>query len=73
MNRLSIFQIAEFAGAGVSSGDDKSFIDKPCKISYFNGPGIMRFATYSPSRDRGPSGVSLTQQHVECRGKIRAR
>src|SRR5438445_8878579 len=28
MNRLSIFQIAEFAGAGVSSGDDKSFIDK---------------------------------------------
>jgi len=28
MNRLSIFQIAEFAGAAVSSGDGKSFIDK---------------------------------------------
>ncbi len=28
MNRLSIFQIAEFAGAVVSSGDGKRFIDK---------------------------------------------
>ena len=28
MNRLSIFQIAEFAGSAVSSGDGKSFIDK---------------------------------------------
>jgi len=28
MNRLSIFQIAKFAGAAVSSGDGKSFIDK---------------------------------------------
>jgi len=28
MNRLSIFQIAEFAGAAVSSGHGKSFIDK---------------------------------------------
>src|SRR6266571_3161643 len=28
MNRLSIFQIAEFAGAAVSSGDGKTFIDK---------------------------------------------
>jgi UDP-N-acetylmuramoyl-tripeptide--D-alanyl-D-alanine ligase len=28
MNRLSIFQIAKFTGAAVSSGDGKSFIDK---------------------------------------------
>src|SRR5437660_8906417 len=41
MNRLSIFQIAEFAGSAVSSGDGKSFIDKISTDSRTLKPGEL--------------------------------
>jgi UDP-N-acetylmuramoyl-tripeptide--D-alanyl-D-alanine ligase len=41
MNRLSIFQIAEFAGAVVSCGDGKSFIDKISTDSRTLKPGEL--------------------------------
>src|SRR6266498_5274547 len=44
MNRLSIFQIAEFAGAVVSSGDGKRFIDKISTDSRTLKPGELYVA-----------------------------
>jgi len=51
MNRLSIFQIAEFAGAVVSCGDGKSFVDKISTDSRTLKPGELFVALHGENFD----------------------